>query len=166
MSNFTPHPPERESNQSGSGGGIFVSEEELKAAFNFFDSEAKGVITVADLKRRLGAFYKNVPAREYRFLMNDQSELSLEDLTALLQNNEIKDFDPVAEAFKVYDPEGTGFVDPTVLKNVFAKLEYGEIRCVTCSLMLFVLVVDLGLFLRVSFVFCCDILLDSVDRLP
>ena len=35
--------------------------------------------------------------------MNNQSELSLDDLRSLLENNEIKNFDPVAEAFKVYD---------------------------------------------------------------
>ena len=39
--------------------------------------------------------------------MNNQSELSLDDLRSLLENNEIKNFDPVAEAFKVYDPQET-----------------------------------------------------------
>ena len=36
--------------------------------------------------------------------MNNQSELTLDDLRSLLENNEIKNFDPVAEAFRVYDP--------------------------------------------------------------
>ena len=33
----------------------------------------------------------------------------------------------MAEAFKVYDPEGTGFVDTTVLKAIFENLGFGEI---------------------------------------
>ena len=74
-----------------------------------------------------GAFYKNVPLREYKFLMNNQSELSLDDLRSLLENNEIKNFDPVAEAFKVYDPQETGFVDTSVLKGIFEKLGFGTI---------------------------------------
>ena len=32
----------------------------------------------------------------------------------LLANNELTDYDPVAEAFKVYDPHETGFVDTEV----------------------------------------------------
>ena len=90
--------------KKNSVGGIAVDEAELKAAFEFFDVSGKGKITLNDLKNRLGAFYKNVPLREYKFLMNNQSELTLDDLRNLLENNEIKNFDPVAEAFKVYDP--------------------------------------------------------------
>ena len=68
-----------------------------------------------------------MPLREYKFLMNNQSELSLDDLRSLLENNEIKNFDPVAEAFKVYDPQETGFVDTSVLKGIFEKLGFGTI---------------------------------------
>ena len=68
-----------------------------------------------------------MPNKEYKFLMNDQSELTLDDLRELLLDNEVKNFDPVAEAFKVYDPEGTGFVDTTVLKAIFENLGFGEI---------------------------------------
>ena len=46
-----------------------VDEEELKAAFEFFDVHKRGVLTPADLKQRLGVFYKNLPAREYKFLI-------------------------------------------------------------------------------------------------
>jgi len=149
--------------KKNSVGGIAVDEQELKAAFEFFDVSGKGKITLNDLKNRLGkykyglythtqyihlhiyrynitlinkysnqylytgAFYKNVPLREYKFLMNNQSELSLDDLRSLLENNEIKNFDPVAEAFKVYDPQETGFVDTSVLKGIFEKLGFGTI---------------------------------------
>jgi Ca2+-binding EF-hand superfamily protein len=32
----------------------------------------------------------------------------------------VKDFDPVSEAFKCFDPENTGFVDIDTLKEMFA----------------------------------------------
>ena len=59
--------------------------------------------------------------------MNDKPELTLQDLEDLLLENEVKNFDPVAEAFKVYDPDGTGFVDSSVLRAVFENLGFGEI---------------------------------------
>ena len=96
-----------------------VTDEELKSAFDFFDVEGSGKITQAQLKKRLGVFYKDMPNKEYKFLMNDQSELTLDDLRELLLDNEVKNFDPVAEAFKVYDPDGTGFVDSNVLRSIF-----------------------------------------------
>lgn len=44
-------------------GGILVCEEELKAAFDFFDVDMKGVITASNLRKRLGAFHRSLSAR-------------------------------------------------------------------------------------------------------
>eukprot|EP00937_MAST-01D_sp_MAST-1D-sp2_P000197 g197.t1 len=108
-------------------GGIKVSDDEMQAAFDFFDPEGTGKITLASLKSRLGAFYTNMPMKEYKFLMNNESEMTLDDLKALLKDNEITNFDPLAEAFKAYDPTNTGYVDPEVLRRVFENLGFGEI---------------------------------------
>ncbi|KAJ8608753.1 hypothetical protein CTAYLR_007788 [Chrysophaeum taylorii] len=108
-------------------GGVLVTEQELKTAFDFFDVDSSGKITLANLKKRLGVFYKNMPAKECRFLMNDKNEMTFEDLKNLLLENEVKNFDPVAEAFKVYDPNGTGFVDTQVLRTIFENLGFGEV---------------------------------------
>ena len=59
--------------------------------------------------------------------MGNRPELTLTDLQDLLVNNEVVNFDPVAEAFKVYDPHGTGFVDTDILRNIFQGLGFGEI---------------------------------------
>ena len=108
-------------------GGVLVSEDELAAAFAFFDVDGSGKITTSNLRKRLGVFYKNMPAKDYRFLMNNKPELTLEDLKELLLDNEVTNFDPVAEAFKVYDPDGTGFVDTDVLRSMFENLGFGEV---------------------------------------
>jgi len=44
-------------------------------------------------------------------MMNNKKELSLEDLHELLDRNDIANFDPVEEAFKLYDPDSAGFID-------------------------------------------------------
>ena len=99
----------------------------MAAAFAFFDVDGSGKITTSNLRKRLGVFYKNMPAKDYRFLMNNKPELTLDDLKELLLDNEVTNFDPVAEAFKVYDPEGTGFIDTGVLRSMFESLGFGEV---------------------------------------
>ena len=49
------------------------------------------------------------------------------DLEELLEGNEITGFDPVAEAFKVYDPEGTGYADVEIMRQVFEGLGYSDL---------------------------------------
>jgi hypothetical protein len=44
------------------------------------------------------------------------------DLHALLDSNEITNFDPVAEAFKCWDPHGTGYADIASCRAIFARL--------------------------------------------
>ena len=56
-----------------------------------------------------------------------QPNFTKETLRALLANNELGNYDPVKEAFKVYDPQGTGFVDHETLRSIFENLGYGEI---------------------------------------
>ncbi|ETV91751.1 hypothetical protein, variant 2 [Aphanomyces invadans] len=91
-------------------GGVLVTKEQIRAAFDFFDVERKGVVTMENLKSRLGIFYKDMSTRDYRVLLNNESELTEQTLCDLLLENDIADYDPVAEAFRAYDPDGTGYV--------------------------------------------------------
>ncbi|CEP03545.1 EF-hand domain-containing protein [Plasmodiophora brassicae] len=108
-------------------GGIHVQRAELQQAFDFFDVTKKGYLTMDDLKARLPIFYSNVPVRELKFLMNNKSELTFNDLYELLADNTLTNFDPAAEAFKVYDPKSTGFVSTDVLRDILGKLGLGDI---------------------------------------
>lgn len=80
-----------------------LSQEEIKSAFSFLDVDKSGQVSLANLKKRLGVFFPDMTPKEYKFLMNNRKELTIEDLNELLVENEISDadFDPVAEAFKV-----------------------------------------------------------------
>ena len=89
------------------------------------------VVTAVDvtrlLQKRLGPFYKNMPLREFKFLMGGETEITMDSLKHLLADNEIKGFDPVAEAFKVYDPEGTGFASTESMRQIFARLGFEDL---------------------------------------
>mmetsp|Transcript_98774 Transcript_98774/g.288113 ORF Transcript_98774/g.288113 Transcript_98774/m.288113 type:complete len:199 (+) Transcript_98774:3-599(+) len=108
-------------------GGLLISEDELRVAWDFFDTSGKSKLTTFDVKKRLQTFYKDITTREVKFLLNNQPEITFEELYALLKDNQLTNFDPVKEAFKVYDPHGTGFVEMDVVKTFFKELGYGDI---------------------------------------
>ena len=107
-------------------GSLYIDDEELDAAFEFFDVDRTGKITAANLKDRLGAFYKNLPAKEIKLLLGE-GPFTKETLRSLLANNDLGAYDPTKEAFKAYDPNNTGFVDTDTLRTIFSSLGYGEI---------------------------------------
>ena len=104
-----------------------IEEDELSAAFDFFDVDSSGKLTAAGLKQRLGAFYRNIPAKEINLLLGE-GPFTKDSLRDLLANNELGGYDPVKEAFKVYDPNGTGFADMDMLRNIFDSLGYGDMN--------------------------------------
>ncbi|KAK1943013.1 Calmodulin-like protein 3 [Phytophthora citrophthora] len=108
-------------------GGVLVTPEQIRLAFQFLDVEKKGRVTLDNLRSRLGIFYDNMSLKDVRLLVSEEGELTEEYLHALLLSNEVKNFDPVAEAFKAYDPEETGFISREMLRYVFERLGYGAL---------------------------------------
>ena len=82
-------------------GGVLVTPEEIKLAFDFLDCDKSGKVSLANLKKRLTVFFPEMSAKEYRFMMNNKREMTLQDFNDMLLDNEVTNFDPVAEAFKV-----------------------------------------------------------------
>jgi Ca2+-binding EF-hand superfamily protein len=90
-------------------------------------------------------FYLNLSLRDYIFLMNNKHELTEAELYQLLAHNvcfdqsprtsranppktqELMNYDPVAEAFKIYDPNDTGFIDLDVFREILGNLGFGDI---------------------------------------
>jgi len=107
------------------GGGFKITREEVQQAFDFFDVNSTGVLRPKDLKTRLSAFYPHMTNKEYRFLISEPN-FTVDTLWSLLESNNVTNFDPVKEAFKVYDPNGTGFIDVEVLKGIMGRMGYGE----------------------------------------
>lgn len=109
-------------------GGILVTADELRVAYDMLDTEKVGAVTLTALRKRLGFFFPDMTPKEYRFLMNNRKEITLADLEELLQDNEITNFDPVAEAFKLYDPDAEGYIPGSRLKEIFAAYGFGELQ--------------------------------------
>jgi len=78
----------------------------------------------SSLRRRV---CQNLSLREYKFLMNNKQELTESDLLALLSSNELTHYDPVAEAFRCYDPNDTGYIDLDVFREILTNLGFGDI---------------------------------------
>mmetsp|Transcript_18269 Transcript_18269/g.30636 ORF Transcript_18269/g.30636 Transcript_18269/m.30636 type:complete len:250 (+) Transcript_18269:70-819(+) len=108
-------------------GGVLVSPEEIQLAFQMLDENKSGQVSLNNLKKRLGVLFPELTVKDYRFLMNNKKEMSLEDLYDLLLDNEITNFDPVAEAFKVFDPAGEGVISGDTLREAFVVYGMGEL---------------------------------------
>jgi calmodulin len=106
-------------------GGIRITREDVESVFTFFDVEGRGVLRPKDLKARVGALYPNMTNKEYRFLINEPT-FTVDSLWNLLENPNFMNEDPVKEAFKVFDPHNTGYLDSEVLKGIMSRMGFGE----------------------------------------
>jgi len=107
--------------------GGSISPEDLQAAWDFFDPEGKGSLGVEDIRKRLAIFYRNVSAKEVKFLLSNHNEVSQSELEGILRDTRLVNFDPSREAFKLYDPLSTGYMDQQQLKKFFQSLGYGNL---------------------------------------
>lgn len=71
--------------------------------------------------------YVHIKRNAYSFLMNNKREISVADLTELLVDNDITNFDPVYEAFKAYDTGGEGYIPQMKLREMFSAFGLGEV---------------------------------------
>lgn len=106
---------------------MLVTSDQIHAAFQFLDVDKTNRVTLENLRARLSIFYDNLSLKDAKLLLNDETELTEEYLHALLLTNEVKNFDPVAEAFKAYDPDETGVISCDMLRYVFERLGYGAL---------------------------------------
>ncbi len=82
-------------------GGVLITSDEIKLAFDFLDCDKTGKVSLANLKKRLSVFFPEMSAKEYRFMMSNKREMTLQDFNDMLLDNEVTNFDPISEAFKV-----------------------------------------------------------------
>lgn len=108
-------------------GGVLVTHEEITAAFAMLDPENTGQLTLQSLKKRLGPLLPEMSAKDYRFLMNNKKEMNVEDLRELLIENEVSNHDPMFDAFRIFDPKNTGYIDEDKLRLAFQSFGLGEL---------------------------------------
>jgi calmodulin len=81
-------------------GGVLVTEEDVDAAFRFLDVKGNGKLSIQGLKQRFGVFGDSLPVAKIRHMMDGKTSITLDALKALVMDNAVTDYDPVAEAFK------------------------------------------------------------------
>ena len=135
MESILGHPPEKSGSRSPERCDSLTSllddngrakAEEVAGAFDFYDYEGHGKISTESLRQRLSVFYPNMPVKDSKLLAPD-GEISRGALRNMLLANAPGSYDPVKEAFRVFDVDDTGFVDTEVLRRIFAVMGYGEI---------------------------------------
>eukprot|EP01065_Artemidia_motanka_P011723 TRINITY_DN16380_c0_g1_i2.p3 TRINITY_DN16380_c0_g1~~TRINITY_DN16380_c0_g1_i2.p3 ORF type:complete len:267 (+),score=110.36 TRINITY_DN16380_c0_g1_i2:123-803(+) len=107
------------------GEKLNITREDVEQAFKFFDTDDRGTLRMKDLKAKLDVFFPGFTSKEYKLLISE-ANFTVDTLWGLISDNIGNvSTDPCIDAFKVYDPKGTGFVDPEVLRNVMQQMGYG-----------------------------------------
>ncbi len=107
-------------------GGILLSDEDITAAFNFFDVNGNGKIGAANLKERFEALTKKTTKKEIKIMLDGRESITMQEIKDLLKDNELS-IDPFTEAFDILDPTGNGFISEERLKKIFTNLGYGDL---------------------------------------
>ena len=110
-----------------SKGGVLVTENEIATALEFFDSSnsKNKMLTAKNLREKLGALGKKVTRADIALLLDGKDSMSQQEIKNLLLENQLKNFDPIAEAFQILDPTGKGFLDNEQLRKLFRNLGFG-----------------------------------------
>lgn len=104
-----------------------LDETELAAAFRFLDPSGEGRLTAEQLKERTSFFFPSLSERECKMLVGEANSLSLDELRALLLENELGDFDPVAEAFSMFQADDAHEAPSSPSKAAAASVPHASI---------------------------------------
>lgn len=106
--------------------GILIPDEDIKAAFDFFDVKGSGKITGSNLKERFEALTKKITKKEIKTILDGKDFITIQEIKEILKNNELE-IDPYEEAFSILDPTGKGFISEERLRKMFYNLGYGDL---------------------------------------
>ncbi len=112
--------------KQNSKGGIYLSDEDVKAAFDFFDVKESGKITGNDLRERMQTLTRKLSNKEIKTILGTKESITLQEIKDIVSDNELST-DPYAEAFSILDPTGKGFISEERLKKIFLNLGFGEL---------------------------------------
>jgi Ca2+-binding EF-hand superfamily protein len=107
---------------------VDISLEEIQSVFRMIDDKNKGEkLGLLELKKRLPIINPNFPLSEISTLTNGKNEIKSQELYDLLKENDLGDYDPVAEAFKILDNKNKGEVELERIVELFSVLGLGNI---------------------------------------
>lgn len=139
-----------------SKGGILVSDEDLKAAFDFFDVKGSGKITGHDIRDKMQALTKKLTKKEIKTILDTKESITMQEIKEIVKDNELS-IDPYTEAFSVLDPTGKGFISEERLKKIFLNLGYGDLSEEELQLLISTGDADKGKGRNIVPLFCCQV---------
>lgn len=108
-------------------GGIPVSKSEVDEFFKSISSFKSTKITRKDLKNFLSCLPKEFKSKDIGLLMNGLYEMDATQLHEILKDNRVNEYDAIAEAFKLLDPEKKGFIEIQTFRKIFEQMHLAEI---------------------------------------
>lgn len=105
-----------------------INIQDIQKAFKIIDEKnGPEKVSLSELKKKMEVINPNLTERDIMTLMNQKNEISAKALHDLLKQNELGDFDPLGEAFKLLD-DGSGELDFERLRMIFKSLNYGDLE--------------------------------------
>jgi Ca2+-binding EF-hand superfamily protein len=106
--------------------GVMIKDEDIKAAFEFFDAKNSGQITASTFKERLEALTKKMTRQEMKSIFDGKDYITIHDVKELLQGNNLS-IDPYKEAFSILDPTLSGYISEERLMKIFSSFGFGDL---------------------------------------
>lgn len=105
-----------------------ITQDDIEDVFRLINKNKNGKkITLKDLKENMSTLNPRIPESEIPILINEQDEMSSEELFKLLNDCDYKDFDPVNEVFRMLDIHNINAVDIDRLMYMMHKFGFRNI---------------------------------------
>ncbi|CAF0976427.1 unnamed protein product [Adineta steineri] len=102
---------------------------ELRQAFNLFDSDNSGGITIVELKQSLSALGVSITEQEARQMfsaidVDNNGRIEFEEFAEIVADFYFKKYSraEILEAFRRFDHNRDGFIEAEELKNILSQL--------------------------------------------
>ena len=119
----------QKTDEDGEKNSLPIDIHDIQKAFKIIDEKYNGdKVTLAELKKRMSVINPDLSEKDLLTLTNGKPEISAKSLYELLKQNELGEFDPLGEAFKLISDAQTGDIDFNKLKSIFKTLGYGELE--------------------------------------
>jgi Ca2+-binding EF-hand superfamily protein len=102
-----------------------ISQKEIQQAFRFFarnDGRYKNKISSKDVANKLKRFWPGIGSNEIRSLILEPIDMNR--LTQILSTTPLTNDSPLKEAFSIFDPNNTGYIDLNFLSALMVQLGY------------------------------------------
>jgi Ca2+-binding EF-hand superfamily protein len=100
-----------------------ISQEEIEKVFRLIDKKNLGTkVTKDSLKEKMKVINPKFPEDQIMTLTNGKSEMKASELFELLKDNELANFDPIAEVFRILDKDNKQAISIDHLQQIFQDL--------------------------------------------